>query len=150
MWWGRWRRAGPGSACTECYCGPLPLPFGGGLGRSAHGPLPLPGPATLQILAAVGAPIRPRATDRELVTPTGAALVATLCRFAQPPLPLQRVGVGYGTRRLPWPNALRLILGEPIERPIHIQSESEIMAPDCRRWRWRKTLSPCWKPTWTT
>ena len=72
----------------ECYCGPLPLPFGGGLGRSAHGPLPLPGPATLQILAAVGAPTRPRDTDRELVTPTGAALVATLCRFTQPPVPL--------------------------------------------------------------
>src|SRR5215212_8180444 len=82
----------------ECYCGPLPLPFGGGLGRSAHGPLPLPGPATVQILAAAQAPTRPHDTDRELVTPTGAALVATLCRWGQPPLRLARVGVGYGTR----------------------------------------------------
>jgi uncharacterized protein (TIGR00299 family) protein len=99
----------------ECYCGPLPLPFGGGLGRSAHGPLPLPGPATLQILAAAQAPTRPRDTDRELVTPTGAALVATLCRFTQPPMHITGVGVGYGARQLPWPNALRLILGRPVE-----------------------------------
>ncbi len=113
----------------ECYCGPLPLPFGGGLGRSAHGPLPLPGPATLQILAAVQAPTRPRDTDRELVTPTGAALVATLCRFTQPAFRLRRVGVGYGTRPLPWPNALRLILGDPIEESKIQNPKSKIMAP---------------------
>ncbi len=117
----------------ECYCGPLPLPFGGGLGRSAHGPLPLPGPATLQILAAVQAPTRPRDTDRELVTPTGAALVATLCRFTQPAFRLRRVGVGYGNRPLPWPNALRLILGDPVEhasRITHHASGMESLVTD--------------------
>jgi uncharacterized protein (TIGR00299 family) protein len=113
----------------ECYCGPLPLPFGGGLGRSAHGPLPLPGPATLHILAAVGAPTRPRDTVRELVTPTGAALAATLCRFSQPAFRLQRVGVGYGTRPLPWPNALRLILGDPLEQGSRITQHASDMAP---------------------
>jgi uncharacterized protein (TIGR00299 family) protein len=114
-----------------CYCGPLPLPFGGGLGRSAHGPLPLPAPATLHILAAVGAPTRPRDTDRELVTPTGAALAATLCRFTQPAFRPRRIGVGYGTRPLPWPNALRLILGDPMEmEDSKIQNpKSKIMAP---------------------
>ena len=113
----------------ECYCGPLPLPFGGGLGRSAHGPLPLPGPATLHILAAVAAPTRPHDTDRELVTPTGAALAATLCRFTQPAFRLRRVGVGYGTRPLPWPNALRIILGDPLEDAKIQNPTSKIMAP---------------------
>ncbi len=95
---------------TECYCGPLPLPLRGGLGRSAHGLIPLPAPATLKILAAVGAPFISRDTDRELVTPTGAALVAELCRFAQPPLRLRAVGLGFGERLLPWPNVLRVLL----------------------------------------
>jgi uncharacterized protein (TIGR00299 family) protein len=112
-----------------CYCGPLPLPFGGGLGRSAHGPLPLPAPATLHILAAAGAPTRPRDTDRELVTPTGAALAATLCRFTQPAFRPRRIGVGYGTRSLPWPNALRLILGDPIEHTAHSTPHAALMAP---------------------
>jgi len=98
---------------TACYCGPLPLPLGGGLGHSAHGVIPLPAPATLQILAAVGAPFITRATDRELVTPTGAALVAEVCEFRQPPLRLRAVGVGFGQRDLPWPNVLRVLLCEP-------------------------------------
>jgi uncharacterized protein (TIGR00299 family) protein len=97
----------------ECYCGPLPLPLRGGIGRSAHGPIPLPGPATLEILSAANAPFISRDTDRELVTPTGAALVAELCRFEQPPLRLRRVGVGFGQRALPWPNVLRVLLCEP-------------------------------------
>ncbi|HEX6608117.1 MAG TPA: nickel pincer cofactor biosynthesis protein LarC [Chloroflexia bacterium] len=101
----------------ECYCGPLPLPLRGGIGRSAHGPIPLPGPATLEILSAVNAPFISRDTDRELVTPTGAALVAELCRFEQPPLRLQRVGVGFGQRTLPWPNVLRLLLCESVAAP---------------------------------
>ena len=62
------------------------------------------------------APIISRATDRELVTPTGAALMAELCTFTQPPLRLAASGVGVGSRALPWPNVLRLILGE-IRRP---------------------------------
>jgi uncharacterized protein (TIGR00299 family) protein len=95
------------------FCGPLPLPLRGGIGRRAHGPIPLPGPATLEILSAVHAPFISRDTDRELVTPTGAALVAELCRFEQPPLRLQRVGVGFGQRTLPWPNVLRVLLCEP-------------------------------------
>ena len=97
---------------TACYCGPLPLPLGGGLGRSAHGLIPLPAPATLNILAAVGAPFISRDTDRELVTPTGAALMAELCAFRQPPLRLRAVGLGFGQRELPWPNVLRVLLCE--------------------------------------
>ena len=94
------------------YCSALPL-AAAGMARSGHGPVPLPAPATLGILTAVGAPIR-AGTDsrRELVTPTGAALVAELATFVRPPLRLERVGVGAGSRDAPdWPNVLRAWLG---------------------------------------
>ncbi|HMA38196.1 MAG TPA: LarC family nickel insertion protein, partial [Chloroflexia bacterium] len=67
-----------------------------------------------QILAAAGAPFVSRETDRELVTPTGAALVAELCQFAQPPLRLRAVGMGFGQRHLPWPNLCRVLLCEGV------------------------------------
>jgi pyridinium-3,5-bisthiocarboxylic acid mononucleotide nickel chelatase len=92
------------------------LPLGGGMVRSQHGRLPLPAPATLELLAEVGAPTRPAPGERagELVTPTGAAILAELARFEQPPIQVRRVGYGFGTRELPWPNAVRLWLGEPL------------------------------------
>jgi len=99
----------------ELYCSPLPL--GRGQATMAHGTLPLPAPAVLEMLAASGAPTVPHAATTELVTPTGAALVTTLARFAQPPLRLARVGYGAGTRTEPTPNLLRLWLGERIENP---------------------------------
>ena len=92
------------------YCAPLPL--GHGFVHCRHGLLPLPAPATLEIIARTGAPTRAVDIDKELVTPTGAAIAATLATFAQPPLRLTAVGYGYGTTTLPWPNALRLWLGE--------------------------------------
>lgn len=93
------------------------LPLGGGAVQTRHGLLPLPAPGTLEILAEVGAPTRPVATDRELVTPTGAALLAELATFEQPPLRIRRVGYGYGRHQLPWPNCARLWLGEPEQVP---------------------------------
>jgi len=99
----------------ELYCSPLPL--GRGQTTMAHGTLPLPAPAVLELLAMSGAPTMPHAATTELVTPTGAALVTTLARFAQPPLRLARAGYGAGTRTEPTPNLLRLWLGERIENP---------------------------------
>lgn len=92
------------------YCSPLS--DGRGFTRSQHGLIPIPAPATLALLAAAGAPLREAPTDRELVTPTGAAIVAALAEFHQPPLRLHAVGYGFGRRELPWPNALRLWIGE--------------------------------------
>lgn len=89
-----------------------PLPLGHGFVRSRHGLLPLPAPATLEIIARVGAATRAVDIDKELVTPTGAAIAGALATFHQPPLRLTRIGYGYGTTVLPWPNALRLWLGE--------------------------------------
>jgi uncharacterized protein (TIGR00299 family) protein len=93
------------------------LPTGSGWARSAHGPLPVPAPATLELLRRASAPLRttpPTPTPPgELLTPTGAALLTELARFDQPPLKrVDNVGYGFGTRELPWPNAVRVWLGE--------------------------------------
>jgi uncharacterized protein (TIGR00299 family) protein len=89
-----------------------PLRDGRGTTRSQHGIIPIPAPATLALLAAANAPLLEAPTDRELVTPTGAAIVAALAEFRQPPLRLRAVGYGFGKRELPWPNALRVWIGE--------------------------------------
>ena len=94
----------------QAYCSPLPT--GGGTVRCAHGLLPVPAPATLELIRAVGAPLRPLAVEAELVTPTGAAILTTLCQFRQPAMALSAIGYGFGERELPWANALRLWLGE--------------------------------------
>ncbi len=101
----------------RCYASPLPT--GGGQVQTRHGTLPVPAPATLALLAEVGAPLRPVSVEAELVTPTGAALLAELATFSQPPLRLCRVGTGYGSRALPWPNLLRIWLGEPVAEPAN-------------------------------
>lgn len=94
---------------TACACSPLPT--GGGWVRGAHGPLPIPGPATLELLRRAGAPTRPGPGEVELLTPTGAALLTTLCTFEAPALRLERVGYGFGQRELDWPNAVRVWIG---------------------------------------
>ncbi len=97
----------------RCYASALPA--GHGMVETAHGSLPLPAPATLALLAGVGAPLRPLDIAQELVTPTGAALLAATATFSQPPMRVHRIGIGLGTRELPWPNALRLWVGEATE-----------------------------------
>ncbi|MGH2516713.1 MAG: nickel pincer cofactor biosynthesis protein LarC, partial [Ktedonobacterales bacterium] len=95
---------------TELYCSDLPLTAG--RVQSAHGALPVPAPATLELLKDTGAIWRPVPTEGELVTPTGAAVVATLARFERPALAVRRAGYGFGSRQLPWANCLRLVLGD--------------------------------------
>ena len=90
-----------------------PLPTGSGIVRSQHGPLPVPAPATVELLR--GFPLRTGDGDGELVTPTGAAIVAALARPGPPMLRAERIGYGAGSRRLPdRPNVLRLVLGESV------------------------------------
>jgi hypothetical protein len=92
-----------------------PLPLGRGEVEGAHGVLPLPAPATLALLAAVNAPVSEVDLPGELVTPTGAALVATLARFERPAMTLEKVGCGAGSRNPPGrPNVVRLWLGEEL------------------------------------
>jgi uncharacterized protein (TIGR00299 family) protein len=94
----------------KVYCAPLPL--GRGSIETAHGTIPLPAPATLNLLRGVptyGLPI-----EAELVTPTGAVLATMLTgEYGLPPAAVwERIGYGAGSRDLPIPNLLRLWLGE--------------------------------------
>jgi uncharacterized protein (TIGR00299 family) protein len=103
------------------------LPFGSGTIRTRHGLLPLPAPATLELLRAAQAPLVPTAATQELVTPTGAAILCTLATFAQPAMTLQRVGIGAGQRDLEWPNVLRVLIGEPgTSADTHVEIETNI------------------------
>ena len=99
----------------DLYCSELPLTSG--RVRSAHGALPVPAPATLELLKGTGAVWRPVAAEGELVTPTGAAVVATLARFELPTLHARAAGYGFGTRTLPWANCTRVVIGEA-PRPV--------------------------------
>ncbi|HEX8941205.1 MAG TPA: nickel pincer cofactor biosynthesis protein LarC [Candidatus Limnocylindrales bacterium] len=94
------------------YASALPMSPGEITGRH-HGALPAPAPAALALAAAARAPIRPFGDGRELVTPTGAALATMLATFDQPVMAVERVGYGAGGAELPWPNVLRLWLGQP-------------------------------------
>ncbi len=102
------------------------LPTGKGMIKAAHGALPIPAPATMEILARVGAPLKSVDVEAELVTPTGAALLATLATFGQPDMRLRSVGYGFGTRPLPWANALRLWVGEQPGTPALAEETSLI------------------------
>ncbi len=88
-----------------------PLPFSSGHVETAHGVLPVPAPATLEILRQVPAPWKPSPAEGEMVTPTGAAILATLATFQTPAITIERVGYGFGRKQFPWPNCLRLCLG---------------------------------------
>ena len=90
------------------------LPLSSGHVKTAHGLLPIPAPATLEIARRVAAPWRPCPVEGEMVTPTGAAILATLARFETPSIHIERVGYGFGRKSFPWPNCLRLCLGRPV------------------------------------
>jgi pyridinium-3,5-bisthiocarboxylic acid mononucleotide nickel chelatase len=94
-------------------CGPLPM--GSSVVGSAHGPLPTPGPATLEVLK--GSQVRWVDEPHETTTPTGAALMSALTggvfSDAAPPMELREVGYGAGRARLEKaPNLLRAVVGE--------------------------------------
>jgi len=94
----------------EVHCSPLHL--GRGMTRSMHGPIPVPAPATVELLR--GVPVYSRGIQSELVTPTGAALVTTFASAfgPMPPLKVERVGYGAGSRDLEIPNLLRVFIGQ--------------------------------------
>ncbi|ERN42371.1 hypothetical protein KR51_00009620 [Rubidibacter lacunae KORDI 51-2] len=93
------------------FCSPLPT--GGGTVKSAHGRMTVPVPAVLKLWEQRQVPVYGNGIDRELVTPTGAAIVTALVReFGPlPPLRVRYVGLGAGTAELSLPNVLRLWVG---------------------------------------
>ncbi len=99
----------------EVYASPLLV--GGGIAHTAHGAIPVPAPATMELIADARAPVispTPRQPmPGELTTPTGAALLTTLASFEAPTMVVQGIGYGLGSRDDPSvPNALSMWLGE--------------------------------------
>ena len=93
-----------------------PLNVGGGTVDCAHGRFPIPAPATADLLR--GLPTYSAHIEKELVTPTGAAIIRTLAPTfgPQPPMRVQQIGYGAGTRNpKDFPNVLRLSIGEALE-----------------------------------
>jgi uncharacterized protein (TIGR00299 family) protein len=97
----------------EVYSSPLHL--GTGFVKCAHGMLPVPAPATLELVR--GVPTYGRDVEAELTTPTGAAIITTLAKgFGRVPLmEVGAIGYGAGHRDLPIPNLLRVSIGKAVE-----------------------------------
>jgi len=109
-----------------------PLNVGGGTIDIAHGRFPVPAPATAALLR--GVPTYNGGPDVELVTPTGALLVAAYARSygAQPPMVVERIGYGAGTRDFPRiPNVLRVLMGERVERPVETPDAETVFRLEC-------------------
>lgn len=89
-----------------------PLNLGGGFVDCEHGRLPVPAPATVEILK--GVPVYSSGIQKELTTPTGAAIIKAVCSSFEdfPAMEIERSGYGLGKRDLETPNALRVVLGK--------------------------------------
>ncbi|HEY2499359.1 MAG TPA: nickel pincer cofactor biosynthesis protein LarC [Candidatus Angelobacter sp.] len=121
----------------EWICSPLNV--GGGTVVCAHGTFPIPAPATLELLKK--APVYSGEIQKELVTPTGAAIVSVLAsRFSQfPAMKAEKVAYGAGTRNFKnFPNVVRLTVGEtaaqhespfPVEEITVLEANIDDMSP---------------------
>jgi uncharacterized protein (TIGR00299 family) protein len=115
-----------------------PVALGSGSARGAHGVVPIPGPAVLELL--LGIPVVAGAVPAEMCTPTGAALVAHLVGewTTLPPMRVQRVGMGAGGRDpAELPNVVRLVLGTPDDegpRATPVVLEANVDDLDPRLW----------------
>jgi hypothetical protein len=108
---------------------------GGGFVQIAHGRLPVPAPATLELLKQI--PTYSSGIQFELVTPTGAALLKHLnCEYGYPEAKWEEIGYGAGTKDFPnHPNVLRLMVGASLDKleadeTILIETEIDDMNPE--------------------
>ncbi len=102
------------------------LPLGGGSVETAHGRLPVPAPATAELLR--GFRVFDNGVRAELVTPTGAAVLTALAQPApMPPMTLETVGWGVGARELAIPNLLRVLVGR-VDDPAGAPADVETLA----------------------
>ncbi|MFI5388184.1 MAG: nickel pincer cofactor biosynthesis protein LarC [Candidatus Eremiobacterales bacterium] len=96
------------------YCSAMPC--GRGFIDASHGRMPSPAPATLELLR--GVPTYDVDVDGELVTPTGAAILSTIASFeSRPPMVIDCIGYGAGRSDFPFPNVLRVLVGETAQSP---------------------------------
>lgn len=98
-------------------CAASEVPLGRGFVRAAHGRMPVPAPATLELLQ--GIPLFAGEIEAERTTPTGAALLRTLCTHFGPLSSMRLIQIGYGAghRELPIPNIVRAMVGETDSTP---------------------------------
>jgi pyridinium-3,5-bisthiocarboxylic acid mononucleotide nickel chelatase len=111
---------------TQVYASALPAPHG------LKGDMPLPAPASLRLLEGSGAIFEDAPVNRELVTPTGAAILAIAARFERPAMTLRSIGYGIGARDLPG-NALAVWIGEEARSETGvtlIETNLDDMAPN--------------------
>ncbi len=108
----------------ELYCSALPT--GGGTIKAAHGRLSVPVPAVLELWKLRQVPVYSNGIERELVTPTGAAIATTLAvAFGSPPaMTIEKIGLGAGSRDLAIPNILQLWIGNQTETDLGLQQET--------------------------
>jgi uncharacterized protein (TIGR00299 family) protein len=107
-----------------------PLPFSRGTVNTMHGTLPVPPPAVMELIK--GIPLEPVSVKGEMVTPTGAAILATVCEsFGECPIQrVDKIGSGFGDRRIEGiANALRVIVGEGFPA-VEIETNIDDMNPE--------------------
>ena len=131
-----------------------PLPTGSGWVESSHGRLPVPAPAVLELLK--GVPVVERGA-RELVTPTGAAILAVVVdRFQpMPELTLSAIGYGAGDADDEFPNVLRVLVGEASDQPtveeaMLIETNIDDMAPELVPYVIERLLDAGAQDAWTS
>ena len=110
----------------QVYSSPLPAP------RGRTDRMPLPAPASIRVLEGTGAIFESTDEQRELVTPTGAAILAVGAKFERPAMALHAVGYGIGTRATPG-NALAVWVGDLVETKTGvslIETNIDDMAPN--------------------
>ena len=115
-----------GLEVDQVYSSALPAP------RGRLGQMPLPAPASVRVLEGTGAVFEATDTGLELVTPTGAAILAAGARFERPAMSLRSIGYGIGARATPG-NALAVWIGEKIESQTGvtlIETNIDDMAPN--------------------
>lgn len=105
-----------------------PMPLGHGMTKTAHGSLPVPAPAVLEILE--DTPTYGSGIPTEIVTPTGAAVIKTLATsFGNaPPMRILKTGLGAGTKDIGVPNLLRVITGEPLDFPAEAEELAYVIS----------------------
>ncbi len=115
-----------GLEVEQVYSSALPAP------RGRKGNMPLPAPASVRVLEGCGAVFEPNDQGLELVTPTGAAILAAGASFERPAMSLRSIGYGIGARKTPG-NALAVWIGEKVESQTGvtlIETNIDDMAPN--------------------
>ncbi|MHC1773343.1 MAG: nickel pincer cofactor biosynthesis protein LarC [Flexilinea sp.] len=110
-----------------------PLPFGSGQINTQHGLLPNPAPATAWLIRDMKAAIYPSDIRAELVTPTGAAILAAFASFSKPVMTVTALGTGAGVKEFDQPNVLRVFIGEYSEKKdkySEIETNLDDMTPE--------------------